>query len=170
MLFQALYEPNSDAYFIQSVLRLEGDVDKKALQKAWQKVSDQHPILRTGFVWEGLDEPLQYVLENVKVPFEVENWSDLTEAEQEKRLAEYVEADRQRGFELHEAPLFRIKLIECSKNHTYMVWSSHHLLSDGWSTPLIMGDVLRAYEGAVKGTEIALKSRMPYKNYIAWLQ
>jgi non-ribosomal peptide synthase protein (TIGR01720 family) len=61
LLFQALYAPASDAYFVQIVFELEGDVEVDVLEAAWQKVSDHHPILRTGFIWEGLETPLQYV-------------------------------------------------------------------------------------------------------------
>jgi len=170
LLFQALYEPASDAYFVQSILKIEGEVNKKALQQAWQKVSDHHAILRTGFMWEGLDKPLQYVLAKVEVPFEVENWNELAKAAQEERLTRCIEADRQQGFALRQAPLFRIKLIECSKGHSYMIWSSHHILLDGWSTPIILGDVLKAYEGFVIGKEVTLKYRAPYKDYITWLE
>ncbi len=170
LLFQALYEPNSDVYFIQSVLKIEGVIDQQALQRAWQKVCDHHAILRTGFVWEGLDKPLQYVLAKVEVSFEVEDWRQLTQVEQEARLAVCIEHDRQQGFELCQAPLFRIKLLECSAQQSYMIWSSHHILLDGWSTPLILADVLKAYEGSVTDTAVTLQHRVPYKNYISWLE
>ena len=67
-LFQTLYAPESDAYFVQSVFKLEGKIDLSAFKKAWQKVSDHHPILRTGFVWKDGEEPDQYVLESVEFP------------------------------------------------------------------------------------------------------
>ena len=79
LLFQTLYAPESDAYFVQSIFELEGEIDTSALKKAWQKVSDHHPILRTGFVWQNLETSLQYVLESAEVPFEVEDWQSLTE-------------------------------------------------------------------------------------------
>ena len=58
LLFQALYAPESDAYFVQSVFELEGKIDSSALKKAWQMVSDHHSILRTGFVWHDGEDTL----------------------------------------------------------------------------------------------------------------
>ena len=51
LLFHSLYAPTSDAYFVQSVFELEGEINAAILKSAWQKVSDLHPILRTGFIW-----------------------------------------------------------------------------------------------------------------------
>lgn len=73
LLFRSLYAPDSDVYFVQIVLKMEGNIDSDALKKAWQRVSDIHPILRTGFIWENLESPLQYVLESVEVPFKIED-------------------------------------------------------------------------------------------------
>ena len=68
LLFHTIYAPKSDAYFVQTIFELE-EVNNEALRKAWQKVSDHYPILRTGFLWEKYKKPLQYVLETVEVPF-----------------------------------------------------------------------------------------------------
>ena len=51
-----------------------------------------------------------------------------------------------------------------------MIWSQHHILTDGWSLPIILKDVFHAYEEIKKGREISLRSPRPYRNYIAWLQ
>ena len=91
LLFQALYAPESDAYFIQSIFELEGEIDIYALKRAWQKVGDYHPILRTGFVWQNWKKPLQYVLESNEVPFEVEDWQGLTEEEQEQKVKSFYQ-------------------------------------------------------------------------------
>ena len=57
LLFQSLYAPNSDAYFVQSIFELEKEVDANILKSAWQTVSNHHPILRTGFIWKDGEEP-----------------------------------------------------------------------------------------------------------------
>ena len=52
LLFQSLYAPESDVYLVQSIFELQGIIDPTVLKQAWQKVSDHHPILRTGFFLE----------------------------------------------------------------------------------------------------------------------
>ena len=104
LLFQALYAPTSDAYFVHNIFELEGEVDPQTLQLAWQKVSHHHPILRTGFVWKDGKKPFQYVLESVCIPFIQHDWQNVREEKtQQKKLEEFIKEDRQRGFDLSKA-------------------------------------------------------------------
>lgn len=86
LLFQALYSPDSDAYFVQSIFEVEGKIDVQVLQTAWQIVSDHHNILKTGFVWQDGKKPFQYVLESVLIPFTIHDWQYLCEENQRKSL------------------------------------------------------------------------------------
>ena len=147
---------DSDAYFVQIVFKMEGDIESDALRKAWQRVSDIHPILRTGFIWENLESPLQYVLESAEVPFKIEDWRGTEEVAE--RLEGFIKEDRQQGFDLAKAPLFRVTLIQYDSTHYYLVWGQHHILTDGWSTPIILGDVFKAYEDIRQGKEVRLRT------------
>ena len=96
------------------------------------------------------------------MPFEVLEWKD------KEGLDAFIKKERQEGFDLTKAPLFKVTLI---KHSSYtMIWSQHHILTDGWSTPLILTDVFKAYEALKEGRNISLKSRPLYQTYIAWLQ
>ena len=170
LLFQALYAPQSDAYFVQTILELEGKIDISILLAAWQKVSDHHPLLKTGFVWEGLDSPLQYTLKSVEIPFKVEDWKALREEEQEEKLQDLIKKDRTLGFDLSKPPLFRVTLILCSKNKQIFIWSMHHILTDGWCLPIILRDIFKAYADIQEKREVRLLPSRPYQDYIAWLQ
>ncbi|MBL8676441.1 MAG: non-ribosomal peptide synthetase, partial [Alphaproteobacteria bacterium] len=170
LLFQTLFSPESDTYFVQSIFELEGEIDVLALRSAWQIVSDHHPILRTGFVWHDGKSPLQYVLESAEVPFTIEDWQSLREQKQEEKLEAFIQEDRKRGFDLSKAPLFRHSLIQYAKDKHYLIWSQHHILTDGWCWPIILGDVFKAYADIKKGKDVHLKTPRPYQDYIAWLQ
>src|SRR5947209_8080956 len=61
MLFHSLSAPRAGSYITQFQCDLVGKLDLAAFGAAWQRVVDRHPVLRTGFVWEGTDEPLQVV-------------------------------------------------------------------------------------------------------------
>src|SRR3954471_12658682 len=87
MLFHTLYSPGSGAYLEQLAMTLVGPVDPDAFQRAWQRVVDRHPVLRSGFVWEGVPQPLQVVLRQFELPFEYEDWSALPVGERERRYA-----------------------------------------------------------------------------------
>src|SRR6267142_261773 len=100
ILFHTVYAPTSGVYFQQVICTLAGDLNARALQRAWEIVTDRHAVLRTAFVWERRDKPLQVVRRRVGLPFDQQDWRSFTPDEREQRLAEFLEADRERGFDL----------------------------------------------------------------------
>src|SRR5438128_994624 len=116
MLFHSLYDPGSGAYIEQMVCTLHGDLDIPAFERAWQRVIDRHPALRTAFVGEGLREPAQMVLWRAQSSLTRQDWRGLTPAEQEGRLEEFIRADRTAGFELSKAPLLRLAFLQTAED------------------------------------------------------
>ncbi|MEL6250296.1 MAG: condensation domain-containing protein, partial [Cyanobacteria bacterium J06627_15] len=78
--------------------------------------------------------------------------------------------DRNQGFALDQAPLLRLTLMHLNSNTYQLVWSSHHLLFDGWSLPLIWQDMLTYYGALQQETVPRLAPVRPYRDYIAWQQ
>ncbi|MEL6816796.1 MAG: condensation domain-containing protein, partial [Cyanobacteria bacterium J06598_3] len=161
MLFHTL-AGEAGIYVNQYTCQLQGAVDAERLQQAWQQTIDHHPVLRTAFLWEGLDEPLQVVRQQVTLPWQVLDWRGAEDVED--RLEAFLRCDRTHPFNLAQAPLLRLTLIHLSETHTQLVWTSHHLLFDGWSLPLIWQDLLSWYQGQRP------TPRRPYRDFIAWQQ
>ncbi|GEJ57771.1 hypothetical protein AMYX_25120 [Anaeromyxobacter diazotrophicus] len=170
MLFHTLRDPGSGVYVEQLAFELEGALDADAFARAWQLVLARHPILRTGFVWEGVDEPLQLVHRGVELPLEREDWRGLGAEAQAARLEERFRQERARGFDLAVPPLLRLGLARTGDAVHLFTFSHHHLLLDGWSVPLVLKDVLAAYEALRRGEAPRLPPVRPYRDFIAWLQ
>ena len=170
MLFHSIYSPESGVYFEQSTYKLEGDLNVSAFQSAWQTAFDRHTALRTAFLWEDLDDPLQIVYRQLELPFTYEDWSGVSDLDMDPRLKEILQSDRQTGFELSKPPLMRLALIRINPGLHYFVWSHHHLLLDGWSQPVIIQDVFAAYEAKVQGFDLRLEPAKQFRDYVAWLQ
>jgi amino acid adenylation domain-containing protein/non-ribosomal peptide synthase protein (TIGR01720 family) len=171
LLFQSLYAPEAAVYFEQLSCNLRGAFDVDAFRQAWQELTDRHPILRTRFVWDRLERPLQVVSRRVDLPLEQEDWRGLSATEQAKRHEVFLEADRRRGFDLSEPSLMRLTLLRTGEDSYRFVWSHHHLLLDGWSMQLLVKEVFTRYGalgGGMQQTQAA--PPQPYANYIAWLQ
>ncbi|MEO0768471.1 MAG: condensation domain-containing protein, partial [Cyanobacteria bacterium J06649_4] len=169
MLFHTLTDQQSGVYVNQYACRLTGKVDVDLLQQAWQQTLTRHPVLRTAFLWEGLDEPLQVVRQTVELPWEQLDWQTYSNVTREKELAFFLQRDRTKGFSLAKAPLLRLTLIQLSEQTHQLVWTSHHLLFDGWSLPLIWQDMLAIYATLLAGrTDCQLSPTRPYRDYIAW--
>src|ERR1051325_11294176 len=95
MLFHSLYDQQAGVYFQQLSLELHGPFDAGAFERAWQQAVERHTILRMAFVWERLDRPMQVVQKSVRLPIDRQDWRELTDGEQEARLAAALDADRQ---------------------------------------------------------------------------
>ena len=170
MLFHSLYSPTAGEYLLQYAYALGGEVDVPAFERAWRAVVERHPTLRTSFHWEGLENWVQVVRRQVELPIEHLDWRHLESAEQESRLEDYLRADRRRGFELDRAPLLRLMLARTGPDTYRFVWTFHHLILDGWSLPVVLGDLFRLYHSERHGLPSGLGPAPPYRAYIAWLK
>jgi amino acid adenylation domain-containing protein len=170
MLFHSLYAPDSGIYFQQMICTLRGNLEVVAFEQAWQKIVEKHSIFRTAFIWESLNKPVQVVYKQVKITVENDDWQGLSAQEQQEQLKVFLESDQQNSLQLSQPPLMRLHLIKLDKNTYQFVFSSHHLLLDAWSLPLVFNDLLNFYEGISQGETIRSQSPLSYRHYIAWLQ
>ena len=170
ILFHHLYAPEAELYIDQLSCLLVGHVNVEALERAWQKVFDRHPILRTSFAWEELDEPVQIVSRRVSVPLVQLDWRGTTGTEQQERLRPLVEEERRQALDISQAPVMHLTLIRLEDELYRLVWSWHHILLDGWSVSLVMREVLRLYKALDAGQEIDAGRAPLYRDYIAWLR
>src|SRR3982751_2171004 len=170
MLVESLLDPGEDLYFRQFVVRLDGEADPELLARAWERAVERHTVLRTAFVWDGFERPLQVVSRKVGLVFEHRDWRCLPEADQRRELASFLQEDRRRGFDLPRAPLLRVALIRLADGVHRLVCTHHHLILDGWSRSLLLREVLALHDGLRGGGEAALPPARPFRDYIAWIQ
>ncbi|HWS56837.1 MAG TPA: condensation domain-containing protein, partial [Pyrinomonadaceae bacterium] len=170
LLFHSLYAPEEELYFLQTCCTLRGALDLPAFERAWQMVAARHPVLRTGFVWEGLAEPLQVVRASAALPVEAHDWRDVPAELLGERLRSFYAEDRARGFDLTRGPMMRLSLLRTGEDAHEVVWSHHHLIVDGWSCPLLLRECLTLYESLRRGEPSPLPRSRPYRDYIEWLR
>jgi surfactin family lipopeptide synthetase C len=170
ILFHSLYESESGAYFVQTSYSLRGMLNVEAFDRAWEKVVAHHSPLRTSFHWEGLDKPLQVVNKKIQLPLEKLDWRGIDPEEQQAKFQAFLSSDRQLGFNVSDRSLLRLTLIRLDNQHYHFVWSSHHLILDGWSGALVFKDFALLYEAFCRGEEISLSFVGRFADYIAWLQ
>lgn len=170
MLYHSVYASQPGVYFQQATLRLRGPLDAAALRRAWELLLARYPILRSAFVWERLDRPLQVVRRRVDLPWQALDWRDAPPAEGAERLADFLAADRAEEFPLSKAPLMHLALIRCADDDHRLVWSHHHLLLDGWSTAIVLREAFDAYAALAAGREPDPAPTRPFRDYVAWLE
>ncbi|MDW6003284.1 non-ribosomal peptide synthetase [Vibrio mangrovi] len=168
MLFHTLAEPQKGLYLNQSLIDFHGELDTDALQQAWQALIDHHPVLRSGFIWEGLDIPLQYVSSNAAL-----DWQKLTLSGGElleDSLRELADAELQQGFDISHPVLMRLKLIRIREDYHCLIWTRHHLIVDGWCTGQMVAEVRRSYQSLTEGKGISGSLSVgEFADFVAWL-
>ena len=168
LLFHALYDAGGpDVYTVQLELELEGALDDELLRTSVQAVVERHASLRAAFRHEGLNRPVQAIVRRAGVPWRLHDLAGLGAGEQEQQLSAIREADRLERFDLAAAPLMRFALIRLSKQRHRLLISNHHLLMDGWSAPVLVGEVLSAYGQG--GGVASLPKLTPYRDYLEFI-
>ncbi|AUS99567.1 non-ribosomal peptide synthetase [Nostoc sp. CENA543] len=172
ILFHCVYGSEVTLYFSQLgfTFKVRNRLNFAAFERAWQEVVARHTMLRTGFYWEDIDKPLQVVYRHVELPIKQLDWRGIDATEQQKLLDDFLVQDREEGFDLSQAPLMRVTLIRFD-DHTYkFVWSSHMIIVDGWSSPLVIKEVIELYIAYSQGQNIDLGKGSVFRDYIAWLR
>ncbi|MGW7416747.1 amino acid adenylation domain-containing protein [Streptomyces sp. NPDC054863] len=164
MLFHAGFAEGSDAYNVQKVFGLSGPLTTEAFRRACRAVVERHTALRAGYTQSAQGEPLQLVARHVELPVHEHDLRGLPSDERDARLADLLARDKRTRFDMSAPPLLRFSLIRLADAHHLVALSSHHILFDGWSVPLILRDLL----ALLHGEEAELPAPVPLRAYLAW--
>jgi amino acid adenylation domain-containing protein/non-ribosomal peptide synthase protein (TIGR01720 family) len=169
--FHTEMEADRELYFEQVCYRLHGKMDLSQVKNSIRELQQRHDILRTVFVHEGLEHPMQLVLNERDVDFTVVDISEIpAKQEKEVKIESIRRQDRQRGFDLSEDGLMRVIVVKLGEQEYDFTWSFHHIIVDGWCGGIIIAEAIEIYYSRLNGRPLRLPEVKPYKHYIQWLQ
>jgi acyl carrier protein len=161
-------EPESPAYNIPVAVRLSGELNVAALERTLGEIIKRHEVLRTTFsVKDGT--PVQVI--GPATPFrlaliDLSTWSEV-EREQETLVLAAREAAQ--PFDLEQGPLLRATLLKLSEHEHVVLFTMHHIVSDGWSMTVLIKEVTILYEAFVRDQPSPLADlNIQYADYSAW--
>ena len=169
MLFHHLEARTRGVDVEQLDVRLNEPIDTNRFADAWARVAKQNPILRTRFRWEGLQTPVQEVLHEIVVPFEVRDLSEMTTQEQAEALSRFLAEDRSRAFALDVAPLWRVTVLHLGADRHQLVFTYSHAILDSCFA-FVVKEVFDVYAAIGRGEQPFFEERPAYREHIAWLQ
>ncbi len=143
--FLEQFEPGSPLYNIPFALRLTGPLNVKALEKSLREIVQRHEILRTVFR-SRQGEPRQVIRERLDVPLPQFDLSSLSREEQDREVQRLARQEARQPFDLENGPLFRYRLLRRSRNEHVFLLTMHHIISDGWSTGVLVAEVAQLYQ------------------------
>ncbi|MCM3439300.1 amino acid adenylation domain-containing protein [Metabacillus halosaccharovorans] len=153
---QQQFNPQSIAYNLPTVFKVDGKLDTNRLEEAIVKLIKRHESLRTTFEADLENNDIsQIILDNVSFKLDVLNVV-------EDKLHECID-QLIKPFQLDQAPLFCVKIIYTSEDNSYLFFDIHHIIADGISIQTIMKEMMLLY----KGMEL-LPVDVQYVDYVMW--
>ncbi|MFC9892534.1 amino acid adenylation domain-containing protein [Nocardia sp. NPDC127579] len=150
-----------DDHIVQSTLELTGSIYIDRMQRAAQAVVDRHANLRVAFGAAADGTPVQLVLDTAEV-----GWQAI-DGVPDEQLTEVLAAEQRRRFDPAVAPMVRFAMHRTLSGRSFLTLTTHHLLVDGRSLPLLMKDLLALY--GTRGDAATLPPVRPYRDYLVWL-
>ncbi|EGO65799.1 non-ribosomal peptide synthetase [Acetonema longum] len=170
MLFHALLDSQSPAYFEQVVFFINGKLDRELVQASFRKLIERHDVFRTVFVYEKVSSPVQVVLKTRDGSIAYHDVSGLSEPEKAAFVDTYKSGDKAKGFDLTKDIPLRVALIKINEDAYQLIWSFHHIIMDGWCMGIILREFFAIYGALKDGRSPGLSEAYPYSGYIKWLE
>jgi len=161
-------EPDNAAYNIFDAIQIEGKLNFSALEQAVNEIILRHEVLRTIFISrEG--KPSQTVLQSVVLKLCIFDLEALPEDRQKLELQNLVREEINRPFNLARWPLLRVFLFRFTRTHHVLLLNLHHIISDGWSTGVLVSELKAIYQSFSSGSVSSLPPLpIQYADFASW--
>ncbi|MER7172958.1 amino acid adenylation domain-containing protein [Streptomyces mesophilus] len=167
MLFHTKFAgADFDAYHVQLAFEMSGDIDADRMGRAAQALLERHTVLRAAFAGRADGDVVQVIPDSVTLPWQYLDLTQLDEPQRTERFESFLKGDRKTYFDTEQPPLIRMALIRLEPGRAHLVLTAHHVLIDGWSTPLLMQDLLLLYTS--DGDPTGLPAPRDFGEFLAW--
>ncbi|WP_417831810.1 non-ribosomal peptide synthetase [Terasakiella sp.] len=169
MLFHALFGDDQSTYVEQFSYLITGSFAPDLFLKSWQDLVDRHDILRTAFEYEKTKQPCQIVLKKVRADTRFIDLSNLNRQEQDATLDQLRQENREKPFTPHAGQLARLCVVKLNTQRHEIIRTHHHILLDGWSSAILLQELMEIYSANVRGECPDLTPPVSSKPYFNWL-
>ncbi|MFT5756257.1 MAG: amino acid adenylation domain-containing protein [Alteromonadaceae bacterium] len=166
MYVSSLSYPNEGIDIEQIIIEFDEEVDVLTLQKCWQNGVDNFDILRAAIIQDDESIPVHSIQKSVELKISSHDWSSKDKNGLNEALELFLIEDRARGFDLSCPPLMRLNLIKITNNHSYLIWTFHHIILDGRSFNLVLNEVFDQYDQI---ENIKTHKAPSFREYIKWV-
>ncbi|MFK8102722.1 MAG: amino acid adenylation domain-containing protein, partial [Saprospiraceae bacterium] len=151
----------SSHYHLPAVQYLGRDVNQEALASAFQKLVNRHEVLRTVFREEEGQAYQLLLPEN--------SWHLQYAALPPTEVNARIETEINRAFDLAKDHMLRATLVKMVDGDYLLILVVHHIASDGWSTPILLEELLAFYQAALENRSADLAPlAIQYADYAMW--
>jgi amino acid adenylation domain-containing protein len=159
---------DANAYNMIAAVRLHGTFDVAELGRTLDALMARHEVLRT--VYPAGDDGLPMAVVHDALPIDIAQF-DLSAVAPEAREAEVERVIRECGarpIDIARGPIFHTALIRCDAHAHVLVFTIHHIASDGWSMGVLTRDFSSLYRAVSSGESGPAPLPFRYSDYAAW--
>nr|WP_324677958.1 non-ribosomal peptide synthetase [Mycobacterium sp. 663a-19] len=156
---------SDDLYAVQLDISVTGPLDQDRLCDAVHAVVSRHPNLVARFS-EQFDQPVQIIPADPAVPcryVDLHGDVDLDDVDVDEQVQRVCASERAAVCDLADQPAFRAALIRTAEDRHRIVLTLHHIVVDGWSLPILVGEIFASYYRQ------PLPAAVPYRRFVTWL-
>ncbi|WP_255496383.1 condensation domain-containing protein, partial [Candidatus Nitrosotalea sp. FS] len=163
-------EPENSFYNVALAVRMQGRLEVRALERSLQEMVRRHEVLRTGFVvMEGKPRQVIQPAGEVKMELPVVDVRHLRGEEREEEVRRRMGEEARRPFVLEQGGLLRSVLLRVGEEEHVGMFTLHHIISDGWSLGVLVGELSELYAAEVEGRKAELgELGIQYGDYAVW--
>jgi len=161
-------EPGNAAYNIPGAVRLEGRLDLQVLESVINEIVRRHEALRTR-IEVNAGEPAQVIDKWEPRRLEVIDLTGLPREEREAEVGRRARDEVRTGFNLKRGPLLRVRVLKLDEEEHVLLYTMHHIVSDGWSMGILIKELGTLYQAYLAEEESPLPElEIQYADYAVW--
>ncbi|MDJ0838004.1 MAG: condensation domain-containing protein [Acidobacteriota bacterium] len=168
MWFLDRFQPGLAVYNITNNFFAPSPVNEQLLKRVFEEIIRRHETLRTTFR-DSESGAVQVIMPPSPLGMEIHDLRNLSEKEHHQKLHDLIATEASKPFDLESGPLIRIGLARVSQDHAYVLMTMHHIITDGWSTPLFLKEFEILYQAFQQGRPPSLPDLpLQYADYARW--
>ncbi|CAH2574040.1 Gramicidin S synthase 2 [Planktothrix rubescens] len=154
-------EGESGAYTIDLTMRLLGNLNVKALEKAFQAIIQRHEPLRTQFKLKD-NKPIQAITSSINFTLSIVQSQPL-------QVEQLITEAASEPFDLANGSVLRVKLWQVGADEYVLLLAIHHIAADGWSLGVLIDELSAYYRSFSTGTKADLPTLpIQYADFAVW--
>lgn len=163
-------DPGNPAYNISAAVRLTGPLDVNALEQSINEVVRRHEVLRATFTSVN-GKPVQIIVPNLTLTLPAVDLQELAEADRETETRQLAIEAARFAFDLAQGPLLHISSLQLDVEEHIVLFTMHHIVSDGWSMGILVREIGTFYKALSSGRRPSLPEfPIQYADFATWQQ
>lgn len=161
-------QQGSPEYNMSGCFAVSGEFSAECFGQALRQLIERHEVLRTCF--QALaGEPRQVVLQDYTLPYQYADWSAWSEPQCRQALQQLLADESRRPFRLDQDLMIRLHVLKLNSGTHLVIYSTHHIASDGWSVRIMQQELTELYQAAVQQRPAQLPVlTVQYADYAMW--